>query len=249
MDDLQLLIDFHISAQRQGPGGDNETLRALELAGINRHKELAVADIGCGTGASTICLARTLNARITAIDLIPDFLQVLQHKADKEGLSGRIQTLAASMDELPLADGAFDLLWSEGAIYNIGFRNGIESWKGFLKPGGILVVSEITWTTALRPAEIEDYWEREYPEIATASAKIGQLESAGYTPIGYFPLPENCWLDNYYEPLRARYQDFLQRHRHCPEAVALVQAEEKEIKLYEKYKPFYSYGVYCAQRP
>lgn len=34
MDDLQLLVDLHLQADRQGPGGDAETCRAIELAGL-----------------------------------------------------------------------------------------------------------------------------------------------------------------------------------------------------------------------
>tara|TARA_Y100001960_G_C14603641_1_gene792095 strand:- start:703 stop:975 length:273 start_codon:yes stop_codon:yes gene_type:complete len=69
------------------------------------------------------------------------------------------------MDDLPFAESSFDLIWSEGAIYNIGFENGIKQFKKFLKDDGVLAVSEITWLTAQRPDEITQYWETNYPEI------------------------------------------------------------------------------------
>ncbi len=37
----------------QGPGGDAESARALDLAMIDRTAPLKIADIGCGTGAFT----------------------------------------------------------------------------------------------------------------------------------------------------------------------------------------------------
>jgi hypothetical protein len=37
----------------------------------------------------------------------------------------------------------------------MGFEQGVAYWKRFLKPGGILAVSEITWLTATRPKAIE----------------------------------------------------------------------------------------------
>ena len=37
---------------------------------------------------------------------------------------------------------ALDLIWSEGAIYNIGFEQGVRDWRPFLKEGGVLVASE-----------------------------------------------------------------------------------------------------------
>jgi SAM-dependent methyltransferase len=152
------------------------------------------------------------------------------------------------MDELPFSENAYDVLWAEGAIYNMGFQNGIENWKRFLKPGGILVASEITWLTHERPHEIQAHWDQEYPEIDVASAKIGQLEAAGYSPIGYFTLPESCWLENYYAPLKAGFEAFLKRNDHAVAAQEIVSAELAEIELYEKFKAFYSYGVYIARK-
>jgi SAM-dependent methyltransferase len=153
------------------------------------------------------------------------------------------------MAALPFAEAELDLIWSEGAIYNIGFARGIRAWRPLLRPGGVLVASEITWTGAQRPAEVTAHWQREYPEIDVASAKLAQLEQAGYTPIGYFVLPEHCWLDHYYRPLQAGFEAFLARHGHAPAAQSIVAAERAEIALYQAYRAHYSYGVYVARRP
>lgn len=248
MDDLQLLIDLHKNAIRQGPGGVEETQTALSLAGIDRAAPLRIADIGCGTGASTLTLARLLNARITAVDFLQEFLDVLEHRAKAEGLSGKIEPLCCSMDCLPFENEALDVIWSEGAIYNIGFEKGLMDWRRYLKPGGLLVASEISWITHTRPSEIQKHWESEYPEIDLASTKMGILENNGYSPIGYFLLPEHCWLDNYYRPLQNSFQDFLERNGNSVEARAIVEAETREIQLYEDYKSYYNYGVYIARK-
>lgn len=247
MDELELLLDLHLEADRQGPGGDKETQKAIELAGIDRNASLKIADIGCGTGASTLTLARLLNARITAVDFLQGFLDVLMNRARSHGFNDRITPLCASMDQLPFDDREFDVIWSEGAIYNIGFEKGVADWKRYLKPGGLLVASEITWLTHTRPPELENYWNSEYPEIDTASAKISILEKQGYTPLGYFVLPEHCWLDNYYNPIRNRLDDFLIRHGNSEQARAIAEAEHREIELYAKYKTYVSYGVYIAR--
>ena len=248
MEDLPLLIDLHRQGLRQGPGGDAETERALDLAGVDRQMPLKVADLGCGTGASTLLLARLLNARITAVDFLQEFLDVLEQRARDLGVAERIATLACSMDELPFADAEFDVLWSEGAIYNIGFRHGIATWRRFLKPGGLLVVSEITWLTDDRPGELQLHWEREYPEVDLASAKIRVLEMGGYSPLGYFVLPKHCWLDNYSRPLQARFDDFLERNGNSEAARAIVAAERQEIDLYRRNDAHMSYGMYVARK-
>ena len=97
MDDLQLLIDLHKDGLRQGPGGDDETRLVVALSGLKGRAGLEIADIGCGTGASTLVLARELDAQVTAVDFLPEFLAALEDAAGRAGLSGRITTLSASM--------------------------------------------------------------------------------------------------------------------------------------------------------
>lgn len=245
---LRLLADLHKDGERQGPGGEAETRLALRLAGLDGSRPLKIADIGCGTGASTILLAEELDARITAVDFLPEFLEELQRRATDRGVAERITPLCCSMDALPFSEEEFDAIWSEGAVYNMGFESGISSWRRFLKPGGTLVVSEITWLRDGRPPEIRSHWEAEYPEIDVASAKVGLLERHGYSPEGYFVLPPRCWLENYYYPLQRRFAAFLERHAGSGTARDIVRAEEREIDLYEKYRDYFSYGVYVVRR-
>jgi len=209
---------------------------------------LKIADIGCGTGASTMLLARELNAQVTAVDFLPEFIDVLKIRAESEGLTNKINPIVGSMVDLPFDDEEYDVIWSEGAIYNMGFKKGVEDWRRFLKPGGFLVVSEITWTTSERPFELQKYWESEYPEIDTASAKISILEKAGYTPVAYFILSDHCWLNNYYLPIQNSFSEFLARNANSEDAQTIVEAEKKEISLYEEYKNYYSYGMYIAKK-
>jgi len=248
MDNLRLLIDLHIDAERQGPGGVAQTELALKLSGLSDRSGLKIADIGCGTGAATRVLAKKLDAHITAIDFLPEFLDILQAKAEEDGSMQKIETVAASMEKPPFADASLDAIWAEGAVYNIGFKRGISEWRRFLKPDGVLAVSELTWLTCDRPEELQRHWVIEYPEVASASRKMSQLEEAGYGPIGYFPLPQECWLENYYRPMQARFQDFLERHGNSDQAREVVNAEKTEIDLYERYAEYISYGFYVAKR-
>jgi SAM-dependent methyltransferase len=249
MDEMELLVDLHRRHRRQGPGGDAETERAVGLAGLDRDRRLKIADIGCGTGASTRVLACLLDAEIIAVDMLRPFLDELAERATREGWSGRIRTLCCGMEDLPFEPESLDVIWCEGAIYNIGFERGIADWWPFLRPGGVLVASEISWLTAQRPPEIERHWQRLYREIDTASAKIGQLESHGYSPRGYFVLPEHCWTDHYYTPIEADFEAFLERHDHTAAARAIVEAERAEIDVYNRYQAYFGYGVYVAARP
>jgi len=245
---LKLMEDLHVRNHRQGPGSDAATLRALELSGIDTNTPLAIADIGCGTGAASVLLAKHTKAHITAVDFLPAFLEKLQKDAEEAGVADRITILNADMSELPFEPEQFDVIWSEGAIYNIGFKTGIENWKKFLKPNGVLVATEITWLTPDVPEELSQYWASEYPEVAIASTKIKQLEDNGYTVIGYFPLSSDSWLSGYYEPLKRQHAYFLARNDNSETAQAIVDMDKQESTLYEKYKEHFSYGCYIAQK-
>lgn len=248
MTELELIIDLHKNSERQGPGSEAETLKALDCMGLSKNGQLKIADIGCGLGGQTITLAQNLDGQITAVDLFPDFLTELQEKSQKLGLNDKIKTLQKSMDDLPFQDEELDIIWSEGAIYNIGFKNGIRQWHRFLKKGGYLAVSEITWITNSRPKEIEDFWTNAYPEIDIASNKIHILENNGFTLTGYFFLTPDSWLKNYYQPLKLRFQSFLEQHHHSEIAQKVVAENQSEIELYKKYKDYYSYGFYIAKK-
>ena len=247
MTDLELIIDFHRNTERQGPGSVSDTLRALDFTDLAARDNPQIADIGSGTGGQTITLARHTNAQLTAVDFSIEFLEDLKTNAERAGVSNQISTLTVSMEELPFEKQSLDAIWSEGAIYNIGFEAGVRQWKDYLKPGGFLAVSEITWITLSRPKELEDFWQQAYPEIDLASNKIKQLEDNGYVLTGYFYLPQESWLKSYYAPLEAKYSEFLKRHNNSDGAQRVVKEYEDEIAMYHKFKEYYSYGFYVAR--
>jgi len=248
MTELELIIDLHKNSERQGPGSEEETLRALEFMNLSSDRNLKIADIGCGSGGQTITLSQNLNGEIIAVDLFSEFLDELNEKSQKLGLKEKIKTLEKSMDDLPFNNEEFDIIWSEGAIYNLGFENGIKKWKDYLKVGGFLAVSEITWITNSRPKEIEEFWTQEYPEIDTASNKIKILENNGYSLVGYFYLTQNSWIENFYKPMEERFDTFIERNNNSELARKVVKENKFEIDLYLKYKDYYNYGFYIARK-
>ncbi len=243
--ELELLVDFHVEAERQGPGSPDDTRLAAKLAGITSDG-LDIVDIGCGTGASSIELARDFNATVTAVDLFPQFLSRLEQQASTLGVSDRITTVEGDMTDLPFPDASFDVVWSEGAVYNMGFTAGVAAWKRLLRPGGVMVISEITWLTSTRPAEIDEHWRAEYPEIDTAAAKISILEENGLSLRGFFVLSEAGWEEHYYQPMEQRLDDFLARHASNSTASEIVEAQRREIELFRTYQDYYGYGFYVA---
>ncbi len=194
--DVNLICDFFLNTERQGPGSPEVTLKALSFIDNLTDKSL-IADLGCGTGGQTMILAQHAPGKITGIDFFPGFIERFNKNAEKLNLQNRVKGIVGSMDDLSFEKDSLDLIWSEGAIYNIGFERGLKEWRNYLKPGGYLAVSESVWFTDQRPAEIHDFWMSAYTEIDTVPNKVAQIQKAGYIPVATFILPENCWIEHY----------------------------------------------------
>lgn len=245
--DFGLICEYFSALERQGPGSPDVTQKALSfVAGLADNSR--IADIGCGTGGQTMELARHAAGTITGVDLFAPFIERFNNNATKLGLQHRVKGVVGSMDALTFKAAELDLIWSEGAIYNIGFERGLREWRRFLKPGGYIAVSEATWFTDRRPAEIDDFWQREYPGIDTIPNKVAQVQQAGYVPVASFVLPENCWIDHFYAPQAKAMELFLEKHRGNRAAEELIANQRHEEKLYRQYKEFYGYVFYIGKK-
>jgi SAM-dependent methyltransferase len=245
--DFSLICEYFSTIHRQGPGSPEVTLKALGFV-ENLTQASRIADIGCGTGGQTMVLAQHAPGQITGIDLFPTFVELFNVNATKAGLQDRVKGMVGTMEQLPFQPGELDLIWSEGAIYNIGFERGIKEWRQFLKPGGYLAVTEASWFTTERPVEIDAFWKDAYPGIDTIPNKVAQLQNAGYIPVAAFVLPENCWTDHFYVPQAAIQEAFLAKYRGNHAAEAFVANERHEARLYSQYKAYYGYVFYIGKK-
>ncbi len=245
--DFNLICDYFSLVERQGPGSPEVTRKALSFVDHLTDRSL-IADLGCGTGGQTMVLARQALGRIIGLDLFPAFIDRFNRNARKQHLYGKVKGIVGSMDALPFGEEELDLIWSEGAIYNIGFQRGLKEWRRYLKPGGYLAVSESSWFTDERPAEIHDFWMEAYPEIDTIPNKVAQIQQAGYLPVATFVLPSDCWTEHYYAPQAAAQEAFLAKYAGHQAAEEFVAMERHEASLYQQYKTYYGYVFYIAQK-
>jgi len=245
--DINLIYEYFSSTNRQGPGSPETTIKALSFINHLTNKS-RIADIGCGTGSQTMVMAQHTPGHITGVDLFPVFIDQLNLNARQLNLQDRIKGIVGSMNNLPFQEEELDLIWSEGAIYNIGFERGLNEWRKFLKIGGYVAVTEASWFTEERPDEINMFWLDAYPEIDTIPNKVTQMQKAGYIPVATFILPENCWTEHFYAPQVAVQEAFLKKHAGNSAAEELIASQRHEVQLYNKYKEYYGYVFYIGKR-
>jgi SAM-dependent methyltransferase len=245
--DFNLFCEYFWLIVRQGPGCVESTLEALSFID-NLTEESAIADLGCGTGGQTMTLAQHTTGNVVGLDLFPGFIDRFNENAANLNLQHRVKGVVGSMDDLPFEPESLDLICSEGAIYNVGFERGVNELRNYLKKCGYIAVTEASWFTDERPAEINDFWNAAYPEIDTIPVKVNQLQKAGYIPVAVFSLPEYCWTDVFYKPQVEAQKAFRKKYPDNPTAKELLDNLNHEEKMYQQYKEYYGYVFYIGKK-
>lgn len=243
-----LFFELFSGLPRQGPGDAASTRRALALIpGVGPGSR--ILDLGCGSGLHTRVLAQASPARILAVDNHPPFVEELNREAQALGLQDRLEARVGDMRQLDLAPGAFDVVWSEGAIYVVGFEAGLREWRRWLVHRGHLAVTEACWMRPDPPADCAAFWQQEYPAIRDVPTRLATIESCGYALVGHFPLPPSAWWEDYYRPLLGKLARFRERHAGEAEAQGLAEQVEREIDVWRAYSGYYGYEFFVMRAP
>jgi len=247
---------FDASLPRLGPGDDGSTRKALNIllsAKLQRKDasaptKLRILDIGCGNGAQTIQLAKHADGAITAVDNHKPFLDELQRRAEAEGLSEKIELCLRDMRALEMEKGTFDLVWAEGSLFIMGFREGLEVCHDLLTPSGLLAASELSWLRPDPPSECREFFANEYPVMVDIAANLATIKSCGYELLGHFTLPESAWWVPYYHPLEDRLQSLREEYATDLERIEVIESVQVEIEMYRRYSSYYGNVFYLMQR-
>ena len=239
---IESLIALHRGLERQGPGDEAFSLEIVRaLPPLPRAPR--IADMGCGSGAGALALARHFRSRVLAVDFASVFLDELNEHAREQGLSDLVTTVHADMGALDWPDASVDLLWSEGAAYVLGFENALRTWRRLLAAGGVAVVSEMTWFTSDPNAEARDWWTAMYPSMGTEQENVERARGCGYEMLTTRRLPAEAWWKNYYGPLRER----LQQIDDSPAMRRVADEMLEEIAMFERFSDAYGYTFYVMR--
>ena len=238
-------IDLFFGAmEKLGPGGKEHTLRVLEMLPKKQFK--TIIDAGCGTGLQTITLASELQTPVHAIDIHQPFLDSLKERAKAAGVNQFIETHCIDIKDVSAVFSNIDLLWSEGAAYNIGFNNALEIWAHAITTGGIVVVSELAWLTSNIPEVVKVFFSVAYPEMQHTDQNIRVAENSGYKVLNTYTLPNSAWEENYYDILEEKALKFSSH----PETAVREFADYtlEEIQIFRRSANSYGYVFYVLQR-
>jgi SAM-dependent methyltransferase len=230
--------------EKLGPGSNSDTQKVLDM--LPKEDYGVIVDAGCGTGRQTLVLAKRLQTLVHAVDSYEPFLASLAQRAREAGLEHLVQTHCMDMADIPRTFREIDLLWSEGAAYNIGFPHALRTWRSVLKARGFAVVSELSWLRDDVPAEVRQFFQSGYPDMRSADENCAVAKDAGYNVLGTHTLPREAWVEGYYDILEPRAKELLD---HPDESVRGFAAETiEEIRIFGCSEDSYGYVFYVMQK-
>lgn len=226
------------------PGDDRLSLYVLRS--LPEHWFEVVVDAGCGAGRQTMVLASELGRPIQAVDSYQPSLNRLKQRAKENGLGHLVQMHCMNMKDISSAFPKIDLLWAEGAAYNIGFANALTSWAKAIKPNGFAVVSELCWLREQIPNAVKEFFESAYPEMQSVPQNIEIAEGAGYEIFNTYTLPKEAWLKDYYDVLEPRAKSLVDQSDIAVRNFAVETL--KEIEASRISQESYGYVFYVLRR-
>ena len=241
-DPIRLL--FH-GMEKLGPGDDEHTRQVLHL--LPHHDFKVIVDAGCGAGRQTLVLAQELGTTVHAVDSHGPFLDALLQCAAVQQVQHLVRPHCMDMADIPRAFPSIDLLWCEGAAYNIGFANALSIWAPAIVRSGFVVVSELSWLEQeSAPPMVREFFRSGYPDMRSVQQNAELATQAGFTLLGTHTLPRETWVDGYYDILAPRARGLLD---HPSAAVRQFAAETiAEISAFEQSEGSYGYVFFLLQR-
>ncbi len=243
-----IFLEVFEALPRQGPGSRACAERALGLcAGLP--PEPAILDLGCGAGGQTLQLAELTAGSIVAVDRHAPSIAILDRKIAARGLSHRVRAQVGDMADPGLSQESFDLIWSEGAFYNIGIANALRTSFGLLRPGGFLAFTDAVWRVADPPPEVRACFEPDYPTMGRAEDVEAAIRAGGFVHLRRFTLPDEAWWDDFYTPMLKRIEVLRVAYGGDAGALGILDRIAEEPAMHRRHSNSYAYEFFVAQRP
>ena len=243
-----IFFEVYEALPRQGPGNRDCAVKALRLCGGLPHSPV-VLDLGCGVGGQTLHLADLTSGSIAAIDTHAPSIERLKETLAARGLLRRVQAQVGDMAHPEQPAESFDLIWSEGALYNIGIGNALRVCHGLLRPGGYLAFTDAIWRKENPPPEVKASFDLDYPTMGWLDDVVAAIQDCGLELVGHFTLPDEAWWDDFYTPMEARIAELRGKYANDAEASAILDQLAREPEMHRRYSDFYAYEFFVARRP
>jgi SAM-dependent methyltransferase len=242
-----IFFELYESLPRQGPGNRACAAKALAFC-RDLPPAPAVLDLGCGVGGQTLHLAELTSGSIVAVDSHAPSIARLRATLAVRGLDRRIRSMVGDMAAPGLPSASFDLVWSEGALYNIGIESALRVCHGLLRAGGYLAFTDAVWRKENPPSEVKDGFDLDYPTMGRVADVLAAIGRCGFSLINHFTLPDEAWWDDFYTPMEIRIEELRVKYKDDSEALAVLDQFAQEPAMHRQYSDYYAYEFFVTRR-
>lgn len=201
---LDLLAQYNIDNAH--PGGLALT-RSL-LAREKPTSDKTLLDVGCGTGQTSLFIAKHYPCQIVAVDLSRTMLDKAEHKFRKSGLT--IPLIKANAMSLPFRRDSFDIVLAESVtIFTENIGRTLREYSRVLKPTGVLLAIEGTSLQPLEEQEAKDL--KDTLGIASLPTKdewFQMLKEAGFSNINILYKQRMGWMGSFPSELSDAFHEY-----------------------------------------
>lgn len=174
-----------------------------------------VVDLGAGTGTGTLAIAaRFPGARVHSLDASPAMLDRLGAAATAAGIGDRVDRHLVDLDGdwTAVLPGTVDLAWAALSLHHVSDPGRLlGEVLDVLRPGGVLVVTEMTGATTYGPPDLgtgrDGLGERLVGALAARGYPVTGEWTTALTAGGFAPVErlESAFTASARSPLGARY--------------------------------------------
>jgi SAM-dependent methyltransferase len=243
----EIFFEVYEHLPRQGPGNRACAAKALDLC-RGLPPSPAILDLGCGVGGQTLHLAALTSGSIVALDRHAPSIERLRATVAARGLTGRVRPMVGDMARPGFPPESFDLVWSEGALYNIGLENALRVCLGLLRPAGHLAFTDAVWRKDDPPPAVKASFDLDDPSMGTVRDVVAAIDRSGLSLVGHFTLPDEAWWDDFYTPMERRLEALRARYAADPEALTVLESLAREPEMHRSYAGYYAYEFFVARR-
>jgi len=149
-----------------------------------------VLDVGAGYGGAARWLAREFGCSVTCLNLSEAQNTRNRGMSAEQRLTDRIEVVDGSFEEIPSADGVFDLAWSQDAILHSGRREQVlKELDRVLKPGAEFIFTDPMQADDCPQGVLQPVLERIHLDsLGSVSFYRQQAQQLGWEELSLFDL-------------------------------------------------------------
>jgi SAM-dependent methyltransferase len=152
--------------------GAAETVEIIAEA-VRPNESMHILDLASGKGEAAASLAGRFGCRVVCVEPYDPFVHYSAAKFWHFNLRDLVTVVRADGKRLPVRDAVLDAAYCIGAPSIVGLEESLGEMARVVRPGGVVIASDITWRSKPGPLLAEWAWVAEVRQVTTEEYTSG----------------------------------------------------------------------------